>query len=404
MNKIPKHFRPVPYEYHQEIQIKIDTITNEGLGLGRDNNWVVMAPFTLPGELVRVRIFRNHSNYSLADLVEVIEPSPQRVGPKCDLFTQCGGCQYQHLSYLEQLIIKQKQVEAALCRIGGLEIDVLPTVASPNKFYYRSKLTPHYPGNKVGEDYPIGFHYVGSRRRLVDVAECPIATKAINAALPLAREEVKAVTSRKRGGTLLLRDAENGVFTHHKDIVSEKVGELELQFTAGDFFQNNPFLLTKLVRYVIGKALESSNYLIDAYCGVGLFALYGASKFKQVLGVEVNARAITWANKNRELNAIKNCDFIVGKAEAVFEVVDFPSGEATVIIDPPRGGCDLDFIKQLVAYKPQRIVYVSCEPTTQARDLQRLRELGKYEPIECQPFDMFPQTKHIENVVTLLLG
>ena len=156
--RVPKNFVPVPFEYHQIVELEIDDITNLGAGVGRIDGWVVMVPYALGGERVRARIFRNKKNYSEGDLVEVLRPSPERVEPKCSLYGICGGCQYQHLSYKAQLEWKRKQVCDLMQRIGGIDFEVQPTHPSPKQYGYRSKLTPHYERPR-GEDFPIGFVY-----------------------------------------------------------------------------------------------------------------------------------------------------------------------------------------------------------------------------------------------------
>ena len=140
----PKHFIPTPFAYHEELELDIQTLTNEGRGIGRHGDWAVMVPFVIPGERVRVRIFRNHKNYSEADLVEVLTPSPQRIQPRCPLFGRCGGCQYQHIAYEEQLRWKQQHVADCLERIGGIHTEVRSVVPSEKIYGYRTKLTPHF--------------------------------------------------------------------------------------------------------------------------------------------------------------------------------------------------------------------------------------------------------------------
>ena len=402
MNREPKGFVAQPYPYHHELELLISDITNLGVGIGRDNGWVIQVPFCWPGEKVRVRIFRNHSNYSQADLVEVITPSSDRIEPLCKLHGTCGGCQYQGSRYEAQLQWKLQQVENSLVRLGKISVPVHPVIPSPKPFGYRSKLTPHYQGGRQGEDLTIGFLKNGSRRALVDVSQCPIATDEINQALPVAREELRTAPKKKKGGTLLLRHVLEGVVTDHKQLVSEKVGDLTFHFKAGEFFQNNPFILPQLVEYVVAQAnAEENNLLVDAYCGGGLFGLSAASKFKQVMGIEISREGFEGARTNARINRIENAQFLLGDATSIFQEVQEYSGSAALIIDPPRRGCDPDFLKQAIAFSPTRIVYVSCEPATQARDAQVLIEAG-YRAVSAQPFDLFPQTRHVENVLTLL--
>ena len=167
-----KAFVADPFEYHQEIELEIESLTNLGVGLGRYDNWVVMVSFALPGERVLARVYRNYKNYSEADLVSVLKPSPDRLEPQCKLFGECGGCQYQHLSYEAQLEWKRKQVEELFERLAGISMTAKPTIGSPKQYHYRSKLTPHFPKNK-DEGFPIGFLKQGQRRAILDVPQCP---------------------------------------------------------------------------------------------------------------------------------------------------------------------------------------------------------------------------------------
>ncbi len=405
MSETPHKFNPEPYPYHHELELKIETLTNLGHGLARDGEWVIMTPFALPGERVRVRIYRNHKNYSEADLIEVLEASAHRVEPQCRLFGQCGGCQYQHLDYAGQKEWKRGQVVELMQRIGGIEdVEVQPTHGSPREYHYRSKLTPHHPGRKA-RDFDIGFLRHGRRNQLVDVPQCPIATEAINEALPVERKKLQARRDKfKRGATLLLRDVLEGVVTDPKATVSEKVLDAVFQFKAGEFFQNNPYILPEMINYVLEQACRSGlRYLVDAYCGVGVFAISAARAFERVAGVEINAQAVEQARINAAANGVENAEFTIGKSEAIFESLSFPGAESVMIIDPPRAGCDEAFLRQLLNFGPQRLVYVSCDPSTQARDLKILRE-GGYVIEHIQPFDLFPQTRHIESVATLSRG
>lgn len=399
-SNLPKGFKDGPFTYRQEIELRIEDITNLGLGVGRINGFVVMVPYALAGELVKARVYKNHKNFSEADLVEVLEKSPDRVEPVCKLFGICGGCQYQHLSYAAQLEWKRKQICDLIERIGGIENrDVAPTHPSPKTFGYRSKLTPHYERPR-GDDMPIGFIMQGRRSTIVNVEHCEIASKNINEAMPKIYAQLRAKSaSFKRGGTLLLRDTLSGVVTDNRLVASEKVGKLELKFVAGEFFQNNPFILPELLEYVISQA-KGAKYLVDAYCGVGGFALWGADYFERVMGVEISELSVKCARENASLNGVINCKFIAGKAESIFAEVPFSGAETSLVIDPPRSGCDEAFLRQLIAFAPQKLVYVSCGPDTQARDLKYLCA-NDYKITRLQPFDLFPQTRHIENVATL---
>jgi tRNA/tmRNA/rRNA uracil-C5-methylase (TrmA/RlmC/RlmD family) len=454
-----KKFNDHPFAYHAEIELEITTLTNLGLGLGRVSigdaqnagGWVVMVPFTLPGERVRARVFRNHKNYSEADLVKVLAPSAERVDPRCPLFGRCGGCQYQHLRYAGQLEWKRRQVAELLRHMAGVEFPVAPVIASPREYHYRSKITPHFhaartargvnslefgvrslelagdaeaaeaagtsagdnskpqtPNSKLESEpappLPIGFLRQGTRFDIVDVPHCPIATEAINMKLGAVREAVHArQASYTRGATLLLREASGEVTTDYDAVITETVGDLKLHFLARDFFQNNPFILPAFTRYVREQAAASgARFLVDAYCGSGLFALTAASAFERVRGIEISESSVRFARENAAANRIANATFTAGDAAAIFSGLDaeFRPADTAVIIDPPRKGCDESFLRQLFEFGPRAVVYVSCDPATQMRDLQHFL-CARYTVVAAQPFDLFPQTRHLECVLTL---
>ena len=399
----PPRFKAEPFAYHQEVTLTVDRLTNLGEGVGRVDGWVVFVSGALPGERVVARIWHNAANFSRGDLVRVHLRSPHRVEPRCPLFGSCGGCQYQNLAYPEQLRWKQEQLREALARLGGVEVAVDPCHPSPREWGYRTKLTPHFQPPRGGrEDFPIGFLHAHNARRLVDVPACPIATDAVNAALREARAEVRARAGEfRRGATLLLRETQEGVATDPRASVTEKVGDLTLRFVAGDFFQNNPFILPAFVDHAVGLAKASgARHLVDAYCGSGLFALSAARHFESVHGVEVSEDAVRKAAENAAANRILNCRFVAGAAERIFERLPVKGPETAVLIDPPRKGCDESFLAQLDIFGPRRIVYVSCAPDTQARDIRWLAAKG-WKVLSARPFDLFPQTRHIESIVDL---
>jgi tRNA/tmRNA/rRNA uracil-C5-methylase (TrmA/RlmC/RlmD family) len=458
-----RKFNDYPFGYHQEIELEITTLTNLGSGLGRvpvpsavgkqaegvgadaatehSSGWVVMVPFTLPGERVRARVFRNHKNFSEADLVEVLTPSSDRTTPQCPLFGRCGGCQYQHLNYAGQLQWKQRQVAELLEHMAGITFSVSPVVPSPREYGYRSKITPHFAAprqmagfgfgvlgselsdaahpaseadnatqspkaqtqNRPSEPFPIGFLRQGTRFDIVDVPRCPIATDAINSRLTEVRASVhERAATYTRGATLLLREASGVVTTDYDAVITETVGAFKLHFLARDFFQNNPFILPAFTGYVREQAAASgARLLVDAYCGSGLFALTASSAFERVAGVEISESSVRFARENAAANGITNATFLAADAAAIFAGLDFPAADTAVIIDPPRKGCDESFLQQLFAFGPRAVVYVSCDPATQMRDLRHFLATG-YTLTAAQPFDLFPQTRHLECVLTLV--
>ena len=299
-----KKFNDHPFAYHTELKLEIATLTNHGAGLARvplppvenrDSNienssgWVVMVPFCLPGERVRARIFRNHKNYSEADLIEVLTPSPHRIAPPCPLFGRCGGCQYQHLAYSEQLAWKRRQVAELLQHMAGVTFEVNPIIGSPREYGYRSKITPHFnPPRDPAQPPAIGFLRLGTRFDILDVPHCPIATDAINARLPAARAEIfqrAAEGAYSRGATLLLRDAGGQVTTDYEAIITEEIAvppsepsplatrhsplgvstasPLKLRFLARDFSLYNQFNLPAFTSYAGAQdAASGARFLV----------------------------------------------------------------------------------------------------------------------------------------------
>jgi 23S rRNA (uracil1939-C5)-methyltransferase/tRNA (uracil-5-)-methyltransferase len=325
--------------------------------------------------------------------------------PRCDLFGTCGGCQLQHVPYEEQLAWKTAEVRRLLAEVFPDAAPLVdPCIGSPRAYGYRSKITPHFPRPRDGQVPRIGFLRVGLPQRTIDVRHCALATDAINAKLPEVRAEVAArAASYRRGSTLLLRDAASGVTTDMRAVITEEVGDLRLRFRAGDFFQNNPFLLPRLAAHVATEARAGgARSLVDAYCGSGLLALAAAGGFERVVGVEVSASSVAWARENAAANGRANCTFVAADATAIFAEAHLPfaGADAAVIVDPPRKGCSPEFLAQLVAFAPRTIVYVSCNPETQVRDLLPLAAAG-WRIARVQPFDMFPQTRHLECVATL---
>jgi 23S rRNA (uracil1939-C5)-methyltransferase/tRNA (uracil-5-)-methyltransferase len=403
MSRKPKRFNPEPFDYHEELVLTIESLTNLGQGVARVDGWVVFVTFALPDEKVRARVFRNSPNFSEADLIEVLEESPHRVEPPCPLFTQCGGCQYQNLEYEEQLRWKRDQVAELLKRMAGIEFPVDAVHPSPEIYGYRSKITPHFKKPQDGKMGPIGFLLFGRRQQILDVPHCPIASDTINEKLPeVRREATERASAYKKGATLLLRDSiDDYVCTDHTEMCEQMVGDLRFSFHAGEFFQNNPHILPAFAEHVKTEALGTGGveYLVDAYCGSGLFCLTSADSFQEAVGIEISESSIDWARRNAEQNEISNCTFHQGDASHIFAEATYDPSKTAVVIDPPRKGSTSEFLSQLIDFGPRRVVYVSCNPATQIRDLEQLK--GAYQITRIQPFDLFPQTRHLECVVTL---
>jgi len=369
----PKGFKNFPFQYHEEVDVLIEDITNTGAGVARKNignesNWVIFCPLVLPGELVRVRVYKNEKSYSEADLVRVISPSEDRITPQCKYFSVCGGCQYQHMAIESQRRWKRNQVRSQLEKYATLEnIEVNEVLGTDNHFFYRSKITPHYDSpTKKSPALKIGFQRRGTRD-IVDIDECIIATPQINSKLSELRSQIQSSYSNEaskpaRGATLLLRQCEEGVEVDNRKLITERVGNLIFKFKAGEFFQNNAYILPKLVDYVISESRgvggDPPRFLVDAYCGSGLFSIASAHSFEKTFGVEISRLAVNAAINNAKINNITNAEFMCGEAERIFDRVrHLPRDETAVLLDPPRKGCD-ENVRQLLH------IFLSLTPLT----------------------------------------
>ncbi|EPX74557.1 tRNA methyltransferase Trm2 [Schizosaccharomyces octosporus yFS286] len=417
----------IPFERFQEIEVDIVYLSSsgDGIGLVLEGRYAVVVPFSLPGDRVKAKLHFLAETYALADFLEVLTPSKDRddnlIG--CKYFGKCGGCQYQMLPYEKQLQQKKKVIEKAFRYFSKLDPSKLPqvesTVGSPLQYNYRTKITPHFDVPKGGTNGPltIGFQEKG-RRRVLDIEECPIATKKINESYPKIIGEVQdRASTYKRGATILMRDSmnddgEHSVITDHKAIVTESFGDFKFVFPAGAFFQNNNSILPDFTGYVRKQLLnpfghenyQKPKYFVDAYCGSGLFSVACSEGFDSVIGVEISADSVHYAKENAQRNNVSNTNFIVGEAEKIFSSIETPSAETAMVVDPPRKGCDQVFLNQLLEYGPSRVVYISCNVHTQARDVGYIlhHELGKNFKIdEIRGFDLFPQSHHVESILTL---
>ncbi|SGY21528.1 BQ5605_C016g08249 [Microbotryum silenes-dioicae] len=376
-------------------------------------------------------------------------------------------CQYQPLAYSDQLEIKRTVLRKAFANFSKLPPSSIPpigpTLRSPLEYQYRTKLTPHFQTpptgpkkkqfkgkDKVGggeeeEEVPtkkweltIGFEQKG-RKRVIDIEECVIGTKVINEEYQVQRAEVKKnIAKYKRGSTLLLRDSlppraagvtkastppdveeKHVCISDHHATVREKVGTNEFEQVAGSFFQNNSSILPSLIDCIaetVRAANPKTTHLIDAYCGSGLFAISLADQFERIEGVEIDKQSVKWARMNAEWNkgpGRGEVGFRDGKAEDIFGTIDFPADSTTILIDPPRKGCDELFLSQLLAFNPSTIIYVSCNVHTQARDIgwivsqsnEKVEKEGKGKKgfwIESlRAADLFANTHHAEGLAIL---
>ena len=381
--KTEKNTRP---EVGQIVKIKIDNIAFGGEGVGRVEDFVVFVPLVIEGEEVEAKIIEVKKSFARGELVKIIKPSKIRINAECEYFGDCGGCQYQHISYDEQLKIKQKQITDLFNRIGGFSQDkVAPVIACPQKFNYRNRILVRSQWNGKAKKLLVGFRKRNSHW-VVEINDCKIAEPALNKQIPEVRENPP-----KRGGIK----------------INLRVTPEDWRVPDHSFFQTNFFILPKMVDQV-RKIFKSndSEYLIDTYCGVGFFAIELANLTKRFVGVESDKLAIKAAQENSIKFGATNGEFIDGRTEDLLPELlkKFSPNKTSVILDPPRKGCAPSAIEQLRKVKPSQIIYISCHPATLARDLNILCSEGVYKLERVYPIDMFPHTQHIECITDLRLN
>ncbi|TVY45509.1 tRNA (uracil(54)-C(5))-methyltransferase [Lachnellula subtilissima] len=451
-----------------EIEVEVIELSSTGDGLARHHSskHLYVVPFTAPGDVVKAKVIRHYENeqYSLADFVSVVKAGPLRDDSRinCKYFSTCSGCQFQMLDYTTQLKHKRTIVEKAYKNFSQLSPELVPvvedTIGSPLHYGYRTKLTPHFDGppgfiskadkrngvRKYFTEAPsIGFMIKGQKKTL-DIEDCPIGTDAVRMGMKRERGRVvEELDKYKKGATILLRESTLRVqnddekasesppdtikvttptFTDFKTCITdnnatstEYIDDFVFTNIAGSFFQNNNSILPVFTQYIRDHILPPFNagapeikYLIDAYSGSGLFTITLSSMFTSSTGIDISVASIDSAHENAALNKLppSRCTFIAADAPELFKSVEYPTDETVVVIDPPRKGCDDNFLTQLLKFGPRRVVYVSCNVHTQARDVGVLVRgksgiNARYKIESLRGFDFFPQTGHVEGVAVL---
>lgn len=437
-------------------KITIRSLGSAGEGIGTaEEGYALFVTGALPGERVSVEIVEKKERYAKGRMIDLIDPSPERVTPFCPLFSKCGGCQIQHLSYSGQLEAKRQRVVDALQRIGRLEVEVLPCLPSPSPTHYRNKIQMPIHAREGGR-LEVGFYERGSHR-IVPIPNCPIHCHAgevayeqlrpllLKSAIPGYCEEkgegllrhlvVKSSRLEKRALVILVTTGRNcpelrklaetivascpavaGVVENinrkrGNSILSDQFRQLagedhlweelcgkRFRISPASFFQVNPDqaeTLYKTALTFLDPQPEST--LLDAFCGVGTLSIIAASQVSSVVGIEAVPQAVEDARANAKQNGSTNCQFICGTVEE--RIAAAPHFDLA-LLNPPRKGCDPAILKQLAKRAPKRIVYLSCDPATLARDLALLSRDG-FQVTKVQPVDMFPQTMHVESVALI---
>jgi 23S rRNA (uracil1939-C5)-methyltransferase len=379
-----------------EIELTIEAVAFGGAGIGRFGGMVVFVPFAIDGDSVFVRIESVRKRFATAVLKSVRVPSPYRTTPRCTAYTRCGACSYQHISYDYQLVIKNRQVRDALERIGRFScIPLKDIIPSPQTYGYRGKADFHF-SMKGGRCRTAGFAF-RKTNHIVDLQRCELVHESINEAFSLLREDKSTVGRRP------LWSAEGNVTPSR---MIRRVKDRELLVPRNGFFQTNLSLTDTLVNVVEEFCdLSGNETVLDGYCGSGLFSLFLAPRCRQLFGIEVEDDAVLCAEENMIKHNIATAVFYTGSMAPILRE-KFISGNIPVdvaIVDPPRTGLNTDTVDALGVLNAPKIVYVSCNPATLARDLRALADFG-YNIKRVQPLDMFPQTSHIETVALLELN
>ena len=435
------------------VEVVISDLSDSGDGVGRVNQRVVFVPDTVTGDRAIVRLVRVKPQYANGKLHELLEPSPHRIRPGCIVADKCGGCLWQHVDYDYQIEAKQNQILQALERIGGFNqprIDSMIQVAGA--LGYRNKATYPIRRSPTGQ-VQAGYYQKGSHL-LINLNQCPIQDQRLNPLLAEVKQDIQ-----KRGWSIYDEAKHQGKLRHLSFRIGRHTGEMLLtlvvkeghlegmkeqaaewmerypnlvgvglninpnrsnaifgkesypiagqhyiheifagmtfQILPDTFFQVNTENAEVLMQSILTELnLQGTEVVLDAYCGVGTLTLPLAKQAKQAIGLEVQPEAIEQAAMNAALNELHNVTFQLGTVEKLLPALKVQPD--VVILDPPRKGCDRSVIEALLQIQPDRIVYVSCNPATLARDLKLLCEAGAYSLTRVQPADFFPQTAHVE--------
>ncbi|MEW8985843.1 MAG: 23S rRNA (uracil(1939)-C(5))-methyltransferase RlmD, partial [Bacillus sp. (in: firmicutes)] len=440
--------KTIPVQKNDYIEVVFEDLTHDGAGVAKVDGYPLFVKNALPGEKAKIKVIKVNKGYGFGRLEEILEESPYRVDAPCPIYKECGGCQLQHLSYEGQLLAKEKQVRDVLTRIGKLEnVKVHPVLGMSEPWRYRNKA--QVPVGEREGGLIAGFYQQRSHE-IIDMEACMIQQEKNDEVVQAVKRictkyGVTAYNEQRHKGSLRHIMARHGQVTKEvmvvlvtrtpdlpnkekivkeiveavegvqsiiqnvnskktnvilgdetrvlwgEEVIYDLIGNVKFAISSRSFYQVNPEQTKVLYDQALSYAeLTGEETVIDAYCGIGTISLFLAQKAKKVYGVEIVPEAIADANRNAELNQIDNVEFAVGEAEGVIPNWYKEGIVADVlVVDPPRKGCDDALLQTIIEMKPKKVVYVSCNPATLARDL-RVLEDGGYTTLEVQPVDMFP--------------
>ena len=452
------------WQQGETLELAITDLSSAGDGVGRWENRVVFVPDTVPGDRVQVRLLQAKPAFGRGKLLQVLEPSGDRIRPACIVADKCGGCQWQPVAYTAQLAAKEQQLLDALKRIGGLaDVVVNPILRADHPLDYRNKAT--YPLGQSAENTVKAGYFRKGTHQIVNLNQCPVQDHRLNPLLAEIKQDIQ-----KQGWPIYNEATQKGALRHLALRIGRRTGQMLLTLVSttwelpgledqcGQWKERYPELVGvcinrnpksgnaiwgKETRYVLGQPyleerfaalmfriypttffqvyteqaerllrimleelqLQGDEIVVDAYSGVGTLTLPVAQRAEYCLGLEVQEEAVEMANENAKLNGIRNVRFQVGTVAKLLPNVTASLRDQApdiVLLDPPRKGCGEQTLQTLIALHPQRIVYMSCNPATLARDLKQLCGEGAYHLKRVQPADFFPQTAHVECVAFLV--
>ncbi len=438
------------------IKLNITAVSSEGAGIGRYENKAVFVPLTAIGDEINARILKDKKNLAFGKLEEIISPSPQRIEPDCPSFSKCGGCVWRHISYEAECQIKENKVWEAMKRIGGIDLAPQPIISAEDTTRYRNKA--QYP---LTEDGSVGF-YANHSHRVIPTPDCLLepeifsslslalkawinetgvgvysdqnkkglirhfylrkafATKEIMAVLVINGDTIpksERLIELLKGATGNLKSVllninkkdtnvilgEKNILLYGKEYIEDILCDVKVRISPLSFYQVNRTMAQRLYEKAAQYAAPEDKYILDLYCGAGTIGLSMAKRAKHIIGVEIIPDAIKDANINARKNGIENAEFICSDAaKAAIDLKKRNIKPDVVIVDPPRKGCEEALLNTVAKdFKPERIVYVSCDSATLARDAKILESLG-YKLAEYTPVDLFPRTSHVETAALFL--
>ena len=441
------------------VEIEISDVTREGMGIGHYDGMAVFVENAVPGDVVLCKITKQKKSFALGSIVKILNASKSRIKSECAFSNSCGGCTFWDMDYATELQIKARWVTDALKRIGKIDAEVLPIIGAPSIYNYRNKT--QFPVGKDAKGKTISGFYARGSHDIVSIDDCKISSASANIAANIIRDfidnfsiptydektkvglirHIYIRTSKLSDEVVVILVVNRNTLPHHEELIQElkdslkgfcglvlNINEEDTNLVLGEkcvtlygkdyikdellgvefhvsplsFYQVNSRQAENIYELVRCYAdLSKSDTVLDLYCGIGTMALIMAKDAGKAVGIEIVREAVEDAKLCAKLNNIENAEFICSDASNAVALLKARNLKPNVIIvDPPRKGCDAETLKAISDLSPQKLIYVSCDPATLARDLKILAESG-FEVKSCQPFDMFPRTPHVECVALM---